>query len=187
MCTGASSTRASSAALCGRGPVPSDGSTPTTSGATAAAPTLPCPGDEVCRPLPAEPAPELAQGEAGQPRGHRRARRRRSPDPEHRTQLTEVLAGTVAGKDLLASVSTLTDELDQPILDDVDEVGLVALPEQRLAGGKLDLGRGAALLGTRAQRDDLVRERNDPLVVGGDHHDPALVGDLAQQLEDSLD
>src|SRR6266516_878161 len=134
MCAVAPSSRASSAALFATCLPRSDGSTPTTMGAAVDRPsTLARPGDEVHSAIAAEAAPKLAQGQSGQPRRHRRARRRRSPDAEHRTQLAEVLARPVADEDLLASVRPLANELDQPLLDDVDEVGLVALLEERLA------------------------------------------------------
>ena len=97
-----------------------------------------------------------------------------APKPEHRRQLAEVAAGLDLGRRAPRYRRRARGRSrSSPGLDDVHEIARVALLEQHLAGSELHPLRRHARSPAAARRelDDLVGEREEPLVVGRDHDD----------------
>ena len=103
---------------------------------------------------PSHPAAELPRSVAGEDGVLERPRRRGSAQPQQRSDLAEVVGRAHGGQHVLAAVDPPAEDLDRSLLDDVDEVGLVALLEQDRARGQLDAanGRDAARPGRRRAR-----------------------------------
>ena len=63
----------------------------------------------------------------------------RSRQADERAHLAEVLTARQQSKQLVRPVGMLAKDLDVPVLDDVDELAHLALPEQHFARRQLDL------------------------------------------------
>jgi hypothetical protein len=85
-------------------------------------------------------------------------------------------------------VGSLADELDVAVLDGVDEVAAIALLEDDLARLILEaLGRPRLPQHGLTRVHHPVGHGKQALVVGGDHHDPAGLGEIPEQAEHALD
>src|SRR5207248_1550151 len=90
----------------------------------------------------AEQLPEVVDG-VGVEHGRRASPRGRGArEPKKRAELSEVLAGTDGGDDLLAAVRPLAHDLNFALLDDVDQVATRSLQEDDLAGLEADASLG---------------------------------------------
>ncbi len=121
-------------------------------------------------------------------RSARRACGRRAGEIEKRSHLAEVLTGAERRQqlDLLVGSSALDRDLAR--LDDVDLVAPRPLVEQDLVRGQLDArGRGRRIVELRDHLDDLVGERQEPVVVRGHHDHPPGRSELPEQPEHAFD
>ena len=113
---------------------------------------------------------------------------RTAPETEHRRELAEVAAGPDAADVLVGAVVARAQDLDLAGFDDVHEIAGVALGEKHRARLQIDgLGLTGRRVGARRQVHDRVGERDHALVVGGHDHEPAVVGQTADELQNAVD
>src|SRR5437588_6191087 len=134
------------------------------------------------------PLAEGADGVRSERGGGDGAGGRRPAQAEERRQLAEVGAGAHAAEELLAAVRETADDLHLAVLDDIDEVAVVALLEDDLPRSVGErLGRSLLAAGHGRHLDDPVGEGRQAFVVCRHHHDPTRPGQAPEQAQHAFD